>query len=232
LLKYELDFQRVLPHIHRQNAPERAIRTFKNHMLASLATCDPDFLIAEWDRVLWDYLRQAASDIVFILQNKPSIVHSLDFGNETENALLHISTLLGRAAKPPGAPRVLPTMVPQPTYPPRIQLPTHPPRMQLPIHPPRIQLPAHPPRMQIPTLSLRVQVSPTIHPLRVQVSPNPPRVQAPTFPPRVQVQIHSPRMQSSPLLLQRPSPVIQPHCMHAQSPTFQHRRKTFFNNRH
>ena len=32
-----------------------------------------------------DYLRQAASDIVFILQNKPSIVHSLDFGNETEN---------------------------------------------------------------------------------------------------------------------------------------------------
>jgi len=62
-----------------------------------------------------DYLRQAASDIVFILQNKPSIVPSLDFGDETENALLHISTLLGRAAKPPGAPRVLPTTVPQPT---------------------------------------------------------------------------------------------------------------------
>jgi len=33
-----------------------------------------------------DYLRQAASDIVFILQNKPSIVPSLDFGDETENA--------------------------------------------------------------------------------------------------------------------------------------------------
>ena len=53
LLKYDLDFQRVPPHIHRQNAAERAIRTFNNHMLASLATCDPDFPIAEWDRVLF-----------------------------------------------------------------------------------------------------------------------------------------------------------------------------------
>jgi len=123
-----------------------------------------------------DHLRQAASDIVFILQNKLSIVPSLDFGDETENALLHISTLLGRAAKPPGAQRVLPTMVPQPVYPPRLQLPTHPLRMQLPIHPPRMQIPTHSLRMQIPTHSPRVQ-TPTIHPPRVQVSPNAPRVQ-------------------------------------------------------
>jgi len=89
----------------------------------------------------------------------------------------------------------------------------------------------------MPTLSPRVQVSP--NPPRVQPRHLrevekifTPRVQAPTFPPRVQVQIHSPRMQSSPRLPQRPSPVIQPHFMHVQSPTFQHGRKTFFNNRH
>ena len=40
--KYEL----VPPHQHRRNAAERAIRTYKNHLLAGLATCDPDFPIA------------------------------------------------------------------------------------------------------------------------------------------------------------------------------------------
>ena len=42
-------FERTPPNIHRRNAAERAIRTYKNHFLAGLATCDPDFPLSEWD---------------------------------------------------------------------------------------------------------------------------------------------------------------------------------------
>ena len=40
------------PHIHRRNAAERAIQTFKNHLLSGLATCNSKFPISEWDRLL------------------------------------------------------------------------------------------------------------------------------------------------------------------------------------
>ena len=50
--KYELTYEKVQPHIHRRNAAERAIRTFKNHFLAGLASVDPKFPIQEWDRLL------------------------------------------------------------------------------------------------------------------------------------------------------------------------------------
>ena len=50
--KNKIDFQLVPPNVHRRNAAERAIRTFKAHFLAGLATCDPDFPISEWDRLL------------------------------------------------------------------------------------------------------------------------------------------------------------------------------------
>ena len=40
------------PNMHRRNAAERAIRTFKNHMMSGFATCDKDFPILEWDRLL------------------------------------------------------------------------------------------------------------------------------------------------------------------------------------
>jgi hypothetical protein len=53
LKKYKLGYQLVPPHVHRRNAAERAIRTFKNRFLACLATCDPDFPVAEWDRLLF-----------------------------------------------------------------------------------------------------------------------------------------------------------------------------------
>ena len=46
--KYEL----VPPHQHRRNAAEKVIRTMKNHLLSGLATCDPDYPIHEWDRLL------------------------------------------------------------------------------------------------------------------------------------------------------------------------------------
>lgn len=52
LTKNKINFQLVPPNVHRRNAAERAIRTFKAHFLAGLATCDPDFPITEWDRLL------------------------------------------------------------------------------------------------------------------------------------------------------------------------------------
>ena len=47
--KYEL----VPPYQHRRNAAEKAIFTSKNHLLAGLATCDPNFLIIERNRLLF-----------------------------------------------------------------------------------------------------------------------------------------------------------------------------------
>ncbi len=52
IVKYKLRYQLTPPNIHRINAAERAIRTFKNHFIAGLATIDPDFPIREWDCLL------------------------------------------------------------------------------------------------------------------------------------------------------------------------------------
>ena len=49
-VKNSVAYQLRSPHIHRRNAVEQAIRTYKNHLLAGLATCDPEFPIDEWDR--------------------------------------------------------------------------------------------------------------------------------------------------------------------------------------
>jgi hypothetical protein len=53
LNKYDLTYQLVPPHVHCRNAAERAIRTYKNNLIACLATCDPDFPVSEWDRILF-----------------------------------------------------------------------------------------------------------------------------------------------------------------------------------
>ena len=50
--KKSVKYQLVPPYSHRANAAERAIQTFKNHFKAGLASLDPDFPIAEWDRLL------------------------------------------------------------------------------------------------------------------------------------------------------------------------------------
>jgi hypothetical protein len=50
--KYNVDFQRVPPHVHRRNSAERAIQTWKNHFCAGLATCDPKFPLTEWDLLM------------------------------------------------------------------------------------------------------------------------------------------------------------------------------------
>ena len=48
----EIKIEYVPPDSHRQNPVERDIRTFKNHLIASLCTTDPDFPISEWDLLL------------------------------------------------------------------------------------------------------------------------------------------------------------------------------------
>ena len=57
-------YQLVPPHQHRRNAAEAAIRTFKNHFFSGLATCDPQYPIAEWDCLL-----PQAELILTLLQN-------------------------------------------------------------------------------------------------------------------------------------------------------------------
>ena len=48
----DVDFQLVPPHVHRRNAAERAIRTFKNHFVAGLCSIDRNFPLHLWDRLL------------------------------------------------------------------------------------------------------------------------------------------------------------------------------------
>ena len=51
--KYEIDFQLDPPHMHRKNAAERAIITYKNHFISGLKTTDPYLPISKWYRLLF-----------------------------------------------------------------------------------------------------------------------------------------------------------------------------------
>ena len=48
----KIDFQLVPPGLHRRNAAERAIRTFKNHFIAGLCSVDKHFPLHFWDKLL------------------------------------------------------------------------------------------------------------------------------------------------------------------------------------
>jgi hypothetical protein len=48
----DIQFQLVPPHVHRQNAAERAIQTFKNHFVAMLCSTYKQFPIHLWDRLI------------------------------------------------------------------------------------------------------------------------------------------------------------------------------------
>ena len=48
----EVDFQLAPPHVHRRNAAERAIQTFKHHFIAGLCSTDRNFPLHLWDRLL------------------------------------------------------------------------------------------------------------------------------------------------------------------------------------
>jgi len=52
LAKEAIDFQLAPPDSHRRNAAERAIHTFKNHFIAMLCSCDHDFPLHLWCRLL------------------------------------------------------------------------------------------------------------------------------------------------------------------------------------
>ena len=52
LLKNTDAVQLVPSHIHRRNAAERTIRTFKDHFIAVLASADPQFPLTLWDRIV------------------------------------------------------------------------------------------------------------------------------------------------------------------------------------
>ena len=52
MYKRDIDFQLAPPEIHRRNAAERAIRTFKNHFIAGLTSTDPAFPLHLWDRLI------------------------------------------------------------------------------------------------------------------------------------------------------------------------------------
>jgi hypothetical protein len=50
--KNNIQFQLVPPHLHRANAAERAIRTWKNHFITILCGLDPRFPLQLWDKLL------------------------------------------------------------------------------------------------------------------------------------------------------------------------------------
>ena len=47
-----ITFQLVPPHLHRTNSAERAIKTFKDHMIDVITRCDPVFPLHLWDPLL------------------------------------------------------------------------------------------------------------------------------------------------------------------------------------
>jgi hypothetical protein len=50
--KENISFQYVSPNCKRRNAAGRAIRTFKNHFIATLCTVETDFPLQLWDTLL------------------------------------------------------------------------------------------------------------------------------------------------------------------------------------
>ena len=45
-------YQLVPPHMHRRNAAERAIQSWKEHFIAGLSSLHPEFPMLEWDRLI------------------------------------------------------------------------------------------------------------------------------------------------------------------------------------
>ena len=52
LKQQEVGYQLVPPHIHRRNAAERAIATFKDHFITTLCGADPNFPMHLWCRTV------------------------------------------------------------------------------------------------------------------------------------------------------------------------------------
>ena len=83
--KYDIKYECVPPNLHRRNSAERAIQTFKNHFLAGLATCNPQFPIQEWDRLLPQ--AEMTSNIIRCSRHNPQLsVYAYLFGTYDYNA--------------------------------------------------------------------------------------------------------------------------------------------------
>jgi hypothetical protein len=52
LHQQDITFQLVPPYSHRQNSAERAIRSFRDHLIAGLCSTDKYFPMHLWDRIL------------------------------------------------------------------------------------------------------------------------------------------------------------------------------------
>ena len=52
LRESSVKLQLVPPYLHRTNASEHAIQTYKDHLIAGLSTCDPNFPLHLWDRLI------------------------------------------------------------------------------------------------------------------------------------------------------------------------------------
>jgi hypothetical protein len=52
LHEQNVEFQLAPPGCHRRNAAERGIRTWKNHFIAGLSSCDPNFPLTLWDQLV------------------------------------------------------------------------------------------------------------------------------------------------------------------------------------
>ena len=50
--KNDVKFQLGPPHLHRNNSAERAIATFKDHLIAGLSSVDPSFPMHFWCRLI------------------------------------------------------------------------------------------------------------------------------------------------------------------------------------
>jgi hypothetical protein len=72
------------------------------------------------------YLKQAASDILAILQKPPSSLPYLSYGDPTNNSIVQIATLLGQAVAAPPSPQF-------PIQTPRVPIEVHPLRVHIPL---------------------------------------------------------------------------------------------------
>ena len=52
LRESSVKFQLVPPYLHCTNAAERAIQTYKDHLNAGLISCEPNFPLHLWDRLI------------------------------------------------------------------------------------------------------------------------------------------------------------------------------------
>jgi hypothetical protein len=73
LMEQQCKLQLVEPHNHRMNAAARAIQTFKDASIATLATMDSEFPLQSWGKNHAASSRHTAYDAS--LKDKPSYLH-------------------------------------------------------------------------------------------------------------------------------------------------------------